>query len=59
MPKAMIESMKRGGVRNPYALLNASGYQEGDSEKTAKKKLSAYMEAKHYVSKHGRRRRSK
>jgi hypothetical protein len=53
----MIESMRRGGVRNPYALLNASGYKEGDSEETAKKKLAAYMEAKHYVAKHGRRRK--
>ena len=57
MPEAMIKKMKRGGVRNPYALLNAAGYREGDSEKTTKEKLSSYMTAKHYVAKHGRRRR--
>lgn len=55
MPKHMIESMKRGGVRNPYALLNASGYSEGDSAETAKKKLSSYMKAKHFTSKNRRK----
>ena len=56
MPKAMIESMKRGGVDNPYALLNASGWREGDSEKTAKSKLSSYMKAKRFTAKHRRKR---
>jgi hypothetical protein len=45
MPKAIIESMKRGGVDNPYALLNAAGYHEGDSEQTVKAKLSAFQRA--------------
>jgi hypothetical protein len=46
MPKRIIESMKRGGVDNPYALLNAAGYKEGDSEKTTKSKLSRFQKRK-------------
>ena len=55
MPKAIIASMKRGGVKEPYALLNAAGWKEGDSDKMTRKKLSSYVKAKHYVTKHRRR----
>jgi hypothetical protein len=43
MPKEIIESMKRDGVRNPYALLNAAGWKEGDSSAETKRKLSKYQ----------------
>jgi len=46
MPKAIIESMRRGGVRNPHALLNAAGYREGDSEAETKAKLSEYQKTR-------------
>lgn len=49
MPKAIIAKMKRGGVRNPYALLNAAGYKEGDSEAETKAKLSSFQKAKKYL----------
>jgi len=45
LPKRMIDEMKRGGVRNPYALLNAAGYREGDSEEAARAKLSEHQKA--------------
>lgn len=43
MPEGIIRSMKRGGVREPYALLHAAGWKEGDSEETTKEKLSDYQ----------------
>lgn len=50
----MIKSMKRGGVRNPYALLASAGYKEGDSEEEAKARLSEHQKA----MAHARRKRS-
>lgn len=46
MPKGIIQSMRRGGVRKPHALLNAAGVKEGDSTATVKRKLAAKA-AKH------------
>ena len=43
MPKEIVEGMKRGGVDNPYALMNAAGVEHGDSSATAKTKLSSYQ----------------
>jgi len=43
MPKAIVESMKRGGVKSPYALLNAAGWKEGDTESETKKKLGRFQ----------------
>ncbi len=43
MPKEIVEGMKRGGVDNPYALMNAAGIKHGDSTATAKTRLSSYQ----------------
>ena len=56
MPKALMEKMKRGGVRNPYALLNAAGYEEGDSEAEAKRKLRSHAKAHSRLQKARRKR---
>ena len=55
MPKEMIRKMKAGGVRSPYALLNAAGYDEGDSEDTVKKNLSRYMKRKKLGRRHAKK----
>lgn len=43
MPKGIIESLKRSGVKEPYALLRAAGWKEGDTEAVTKKKLSRFQ----------------
>lgn len=45
MPEGIIKSMRRGGVKNPYALLNAAGVKEGDTEETVKRKLAAHAQS--------------
>jgi hypothetical protein len=53
-PEGIIRSMKQGGVKEPWALLNAAGWKEGDSEETTKDKLSEFQKArkKHRRKKH-------
>lgn len=51
MPKEMMEKMKRAGVTNPHAMLNAAGYQEGDDEATVKRKLAAFQKARKFKRK--------
>jgi hypothetical protein len=46
MPKEMVEAMKRGGVDNPYALMNAAGVEHGDSMKEARAKMSSYQKGR-------------
>lgn len=46
MPKEIVEGMKRGGVDNPYALMNAAGIKRGDSTATAKARLSSYQKGR-------------
>ena len=55
MPKEMIRKMEAGGVDNAYALLNAAGYREGDSEGDAKSKLSRYMKRKKLGRRHAKK----
>ena len=54
VPEGIVRSMKRGGVKEPWALLNAAGWKEGDSEEQTRDKLSEFQKhrKKHRRLKH-------
>jgi hypothetical protein len=60
MPEWLKRKLEEGGVKEPYALMNAAGIMHGsktvvEGEEEVKKKLSAYMKARAFMKKHGKK----